>query len=159
MCQNVVILFRRVLGVSEEWLFHLTLLRHQNIKTSLCELSKKYWVLQSLLFFRPVRDKLKVTVSLDHPVFGLNKTWTLLYPDPSVFPGLTKLISESLPFVNLLFSARLPACISWWKVFRKWFFLNLIFLESLFIIRHISCKWNQANPKKITLRKSLKKIR
>ena len=80
-------------------------------------------------------------------IFGLNKTWTLLYPDPSVFPGLTKLISESLPFVNLFFSARLPACISWWKVFRKWFVLYLMFLERLFIIIHISCKWNEANPK------------
>ena len=46
--------------------FHLTLLRHQNIKTSLSAISKNYWVLQFFLFFVSVREKLQFTVSLDH---------------------------------------------------------------------------------------------
>ena len=49
-------------------IFNLNLLRHKNIKTSPCKLSKNDFVLPSLLFFKPVREKIKVTVSLDHPV-------------------------------------------------------------------------------------------
>ena len=48
--------------------FHLTLLRHQNIKTSLCKLSKNHWVMLYFVSFRSVREKLQFTVSLDHPV-------------------------------------------------------------------------------------------
>ena len=50
-------------------IFNLSLLRHINIKTSLCKLAKNDWVLPFLLFFRSVRKKLQVTVSLDHPVY------------------------------------------------------------------------------------------
>ena len=52
--------------------FHLTLLRHQNIKTSLSAISKNYWVLQCFLYFVSVREKLQSTVSLDHPVEAYN---------------------------------------------------------------------------------------
>ena len=48
--------------------FHLTSLRLQNIKTSLCEVSKNYWVRPFSPSFKSVRDKSKVTVSFDHPV-------------------------------------------------------------------------------------------
>ena len=49
-------------------LFHPTHLRPQNIKTSLCKLSKNYWVMLYFVSFRFVREKLQSTVSLDHPV-------------------------------------------------------------------------------------------
>ena len=49
-------------------LFHPTHLRPQNIKTSLCKLSKNYWVMLYFVYFRSVRVKLQSTVSLDHPV-------------------------------------------------------------------------------------------
>ena len=42
---------------------------HQNIKTSLCNLSKNGWVMSFFVFFRSVRKKLQFTVFLDHPVF------------------------------------------------------------------------------------------
>ena len=32
------------------------------------KLSKKYWVMHFIAIFRPVREKLLVTVALDHPV-------------------------------------------------------------------------------------------
>ena len=48
--------------------FHLTLLRHQNIKTSQCNVSKNGWVLPFYVIFGPVRKKLQFTVLLDHPV-------------------------------------------------------------------------------------------
>ena len=48
--------------------FHLTLLRPQNIKTSLSTTSKNDWVWPFFLFFMSVREKLQFTVSLDHPV-------------------------------------------------------------------------------------------
>ena len=48
--------------------FHLTLLRHQIIKTSLCTISKNSWVLPFLVNLTPVTMKLQLTVFLDHPV-------------------------------------------------------------------------------------------
>ena len=49
---------------------HLTLLKHQNTKTSLYKLSKNHWVITLLGSFGSVRRELQSTVSLDHPVFG-----------------------------------------------------------------------------------------
>ena len=50
---------------------HLTILRHWNIKMVAYKLSKKYWVMHFIAIFRPVREKLLVTVALDHPVVAL----------------------------------------------------------------------------------------
>ena len=47
---------------------YLTILKHQNTKTSLNELSKNHLVIALFEIFGPVRNKLLVTVSLDHPV-------------------------------------------------------------------------------------------
>ena len=47
---------------------HLTLLKHQNTKTSLYKLSKNHWVITLLESFGSVRRELQSTVSLDHPV-------------------------------------------------------------------------------------------
>ena len=47
---------------------HLTLLKHQNTKTSLYELSKNHWVITLLGIFGSDRKKLQFTVPLDHPV-------------------------------------------------------------------------------------------
>ena len=47
---------------------YLTLLKHQNTKTSLYKLSKNHWVIALLENFGSVRRKLQSTVSLDHPV-------------------------------------------------------------------------------------------
>ena len=47
---------------------HLTLLRYQNIKTSLSTISKNVCVLPFFLIFMSVRGKLQFTVSFDHPV-------------------------------------------------------------------------------------------
>ena len=46
----------------------LTLLKHQNTKTSLYKLSKNHWVITLLESFGSVRRELQSTVSLDHPV-------------------------------------------------------------------------------------------
>ena len=48
--------------------FHLTLLWHQNIKTSLCARSKNGSVMPLFVIVRPIRKKLQLTVSFDHPV-------------------------------------------------------------------------------------------
>ena len=48
--------------------FHLTLLRHQNIKTSQCTISKNGWVLPFFVNWTPVTNKLQLTVFMDHPV-------------------------------------------------------------------------------------------
>ena len=47
---------------------HLTVLKHQNTKTSLYELSKKYWVFVLFEIFVLVRKILQSTVFNDHPV-------------------------------------------------------------------------------------------
>ena len=47
---------------------HLTLLKHQNTKTSLYKLFKNHWVITLLEILGSVRRKLQSTVSLDHPV-------------------------------------------------------------------------------------------
>ena len=51
-----------------EIFFHLTPLRHQNIKTSLCPPTKNGSVMPLFVIFRPVRKKLQLTVSFDYPV-------------------------------------------------------------------------------------------
>ena len=47
---------------------HLTLLKHQNIKTAQYKLPKNHWVIPLFEIFRPVGNKLLVTVSLEHAV-------------------------------------------------------------------------------------------
>ena len=47
---------------------HLTTLRHWNIKMVAYKLSKKYWVMHFFAIFSFVREKLLVTVALDHSV-------------------------------------------------------------------------------------------
>ena len=49
---------------------HLTLLKHQNTKTSLYKLSKNHWVIALSKKIRSVRKILQSTVSLDHPVLS-----------------------------------------------------------------------------------------
>ena len=46
------------------------MLKHQNTKTALYKLLKNHWVIALFELSGPVRNKLLVTVSLDHPVFG-----------------------------------------------------------------------------------------
>ena len=50
---------------------HLTLLKHQNTKTSLYELSKNHWVFALFEIFGLVRKILQSTVFNDHPVDAL----------------------------------------------------------------------------------------
>ena len=47
---------------------HLTVLKHQNTKTSLYELSKNDWVFALFEIFGSVRKRLQSTVFNDHPV-------------------------------------------------------------------------------------------
>ena len=47
---------------------HLTVLKHQNTKTSLYELSRNHWVFELFEIFGSVRKKLQFTVFNDHPV-------------------------------------------------------------------------------------------
>ena len=74
--------------------FHLTLLRHQIIKTSLCTISKNSWVLPFLVNLTPVTMKLQLTVFLDHPVAGKRTFSTCARPTdrtnslwPSMIPA------------------------------------------------------------------------
>ena len=60
---------------------YLTLLKHQNTKTSLYKLSKNHWVITLLENFGSVRRKLQSTVFLDHPVLQLLKPLTLVKGD------------------------------------------------------------------------------
>ena len=48
---------------------HLTVLKHQNTKTSLYKLSKNHWVVALSKISWSVRKELQFTVDLDHPVF------------------------------------------------------------------------------------------
>ena len=50
---------------------HLTLLRHWNNKMVTYKLSKNGWVMLFFVNFRLAKEKLLVTVALDHPVLGL----------------------------------------------------------------------------------------
>ena len=52
--------------------FHLTIMRHQNIKMSIYKGDKNHWVMQLFCFLVPVRKILKNTVALDHPVVYLS---------------------------------------------------------------------------------------
>ena len=49
---------------------HLTLLKHQNTKTSLYKLSKNHWVITLFEICGSVGQDLQFTVSLDHPVLA-----------------------------------------------------------------------------------------
>ena len=49
---------------------HLAFLKHQNTKTSLCELSKNHWVIALFIISGSIRRKLQSTVSLDHSVLS-----------------------------------------------------------------------------------------
>ena len=53
----------------------LAFLKHQNTKTSLCELSKNHWVIAPFYISGPIKRKLQSTVSLDHPVTLCNTQW------------------------------------------------------------------------------------
>ena len=48
--------------------FHLTIMRHQNIKMSIYKGDKNHLVMQLFCFLVPVRKILNNTVALDHPV-------------------------------------------------------------------------------------------
>ena len=50
---------------------HLAFLKHQNTKTSLCELSKSHWVIALFYISGSIKRKLQSTVSLDHPVLHI----------------------------------------------------------------------------------------
>ena len=52
---------------------HLTVLKHQNTKTSLYELSKNHWFFALFEIFGSVSKKLQSTVFNDHPVIILTK--------------------------------------------------------------------------------------
>ena len=56
-------------------LFHPTLLRLQNIKTSLCAPTKNGSGMPLFVMFRFVRKKLQLTVSFEHPVLLDNSTF------------------------------------------------------------------------------------
>merc|ERR1711894_615964 len=58
---------------------HLTLLKHQNTKTSLYKLSKNHWVIAFFKNFGSVRKKLQFTVLLDHPVEICRAYYTPLF--------------------------------------------------------------------------------
>ena len=64
---------------------HLTLLKHQNTKTSLYKLSKNNWVITLLEFLGSVRRKLQSTVSLDHPVPPSPMVFFTLKPQMKLF--------------------------------------------------------------------------
>ena len=59
--------------------FHLTLLRHQNIKISQCTISKNDWVFPSFVNLTPVTKKLQLTVFLDHPVLSILLILTIMH--------------------------------------------------------------------------------
>ena len=52
---------------------HLTILRHWNIKMVAYKLSKNGWVMPFFVISRLAREKLLVTVALDHPVLSLQR--------------------------------------------------------------------------------------
>ena len=54
---------------------HLTVLKHQNTKTSLYKLSKNNWVFALFVFFGPIKEILQFTVFNDHPVLSTNETY------------------------------------------------------------------------------------
>ena len=66
---------------------HLTLLKHQNTKTSLYKLSKNHWVIAFFKNFGSVRKKLQYTVLLDHPVVMKVILWWNLSRDKSYLQG------------------------------------------------------------------------
>ena len=49
---------------------YLKILKHQNTKTALYKLLKNHWVIALFEIFESVRNKLLVTVLLDHPILG-----------------------------------------------------------------------------------------
>ena len=55
---------------------HLTVMRHQNTKTSLYKLTKNHWVCASCIF-GSVRKRLQFTVFNDHPVSDMSHSQML----------------------------------------------------------------------------------
>ena len=53
---------------------HLNILRHSNIKMVAYKLSKNGWVMPFFVIFRLAREKLLVTVALDHPVSSMDSS-------------------------------------------------------------------------------------
>ena len=58
----------------------LTILRHSNIKMVAYKLSKNGWVMPFFVIFRLVREKLLVTVALDHPVIRTQNIHATISP-------------------------------------------------------------------------------
>ena len=61
---------------------YLTILKHQNTKTSLYKLTENHWVFALFEFFGSVRKKLQSTVFNDHLVFGS----TVCYEAMTLYP-------------------------------------------------------------------------
>ena len=59
--------------------FHLVLLRHNHIKTSLNFLKENHWARPFFALFSSVREKLQLTVSLNHPVSSTIPLWILWF--------------------------------------------------------------------------------
>ena len=79
---------------------HLAFLKHQNTKTSLCELSKNHWVIAPFYISGPFKRKLQSTVSLDHPVS--HKQHLLMWEDGLFSSQMAASQREFLPKKNLL---------------------------------------------------------
>ena len=82
---------------------YLTLLKHQNTKTSLYKLSKNHWVITLLENFGSVRRKLQSIVFLDHPVFSFNLTFIV----PELKRNVIWVLSTSLCYISLFSSSKL----------------------------------------------------
>ena len=67
---------------------YLTILKHQNTKTSLYKLSENHWVFALIEFFGSVRKKLQSTVFNDHPVLAFvhQNGIQLIVPDQLILP-------------------------------------------------------------------------
>ena len=81
---------------------HLTVLKHQNTKTSLYELSKNHWVFALFEIFGLVRKILQSTVFNDHPVarsFGVDMVSSKSLRLPA-FPAKEISTVQSLQITN-----------------------------------------------------------
>ena len=71
----------------------LTILRHSNIKMVAYKLSKNGWVMPFFVIFRLVREKLLVTVALDHPVIRTQNIHATISPVRTSFSWVKWVIS------------------------------------------------------------------
>ena len=85
---------------------HLTLLKHQNTKTSLYKLFKNHWVITLLGIFGFVRRNLQSTVSLDHPVLTGGLRTIFIYNHRTVIDWA---------FIGYFMSSYLQNCINFLK--------------------------------------------